>query len=318
MTSGPVDIRTQADSSGPPHATMSDPSFFQIWWLASRPKTLWAAVAPVVIGATMAGSSGELHWPSLVLTLVLAILVQIGTNFSNDYSDFVRGTDTEDRIGPLRVTQAGLVSPRQVLVATMLVFGLTLVGSGFLIARAGWPIAVIGVLSIASGILYTAGPYPLGYIGLADVFVLIFFGPVAVGATYYIQAGHLPLEVVVAGLAPGLLATAILVVNNLRDLDGDRAAGKKSLAVRFGRRFARTEYLLCIGGGAAIPLVLLAMGSGRIYPLVATGACLLLAIKPTRAVYSATDGATLNATLATTAKILLIYALIFSVGWFLG
>jgi 1,4-dihydroxy-2-naphthoate octaprenyltransferase len=294
---------------------MSELSTLQIWWLAIRPKTLWAAVAPVMIGAALAADAGPLHGPSLAVTLAVALLVQIGTNLSNDYSDFKKGTDTADRIGPMRVSQAGLVTSRQILLATVLVFGLTLLGCGYLVSRAGWPLAVIGVLSIASGILYTAGPYPLGYIGLADIFVLVFFGPVAVGGTYYIQTGIVPSSVVVAGLAPGLLATAILVVNNLRDIDSDRAAGKKSLAVRFGRGFARGEYLVCVVGGTLIPVVLVMMVDGHLYSLLAPVVCLALAVKHIRVMFTTTDGPTLNATLAATAKILLIYAVLFSAGW---
>ena len=193
-------------------------SRLKIWITASRPKTLWAAFSPVIIGTAMAYGEGKVHWLSAFLAAVGAILIQIGTNFSNDYYDYFRGVDKKERLGPLRVTQAGLVKPETMKRATILIFSLAFISGLYLIYRGGWPVLIIGLLSILFGILYTAGPYPLGYNGLGDIFVLIFFGLVAVGGTYYVQALEINKLVLLAGLSPGLFSTAILTVNNLRDI----------------------------------------------------------------------------------------------------
>ena len=285
----------------------------QIWLLASRPKTLPAAAAPVVIGAVMAIGAGVFSlWPALA-ALFGALAIQIGTNFANDHYDFKSGVDEGERLGPLRVTQAGLVSPRATLWATVIAFASATAAGVYLVYVAGWPIVIIGLLSILFGVLYTGGPYPLGYNGLADIFVLIFFGPVAVGGTFYVQALTFDWHVIIAGLAPGLFSIAILTVNNLRDLDNDRRAGKKSLAVRFGRTFARVEYLLCIVVGSLIPVWLWLRTGGHgwavltaLVPLVGAGAIKSVFTK---------QGRVLNEVLATTGKLLLLYAVLFSVGW---
>ena len=231
---------------------MSGVSPIHVWWLAIRPKTLWASVAPVVIGGAMATAVGPLHAPLFIVTLLVALSIQIGTNFSNDYSDFKKGADTDDRQGPLRVTQAGLVSPNQMMLATILVFGGSILCCAYLVYHSGWAMAVIGVISVIAGVLYTAGPYPLGYLGLGDVLVIVFFGPVAVGGTYFIQTGTVTATVLLSGLAPGLLATAILAVNNLRDLDGDRAVGKRTHrpgAARGRRAAVHPRYQPCAQAG---------------------------------------------------------------------
>lgn len=294
---------------------MPQPSSFQIWWLAARPKTLWAGVAPVVIGLAMAAGDGSFHGLRAAMTLLGAVLIQIGTNFSNDLSDFVKGADTEHRQGPVRATQAGWVTPRQMGIATLLTFGLALLVSAYLVAVAGWPIAVIGILAVACGIGYTAGPYPLGYLGLGDLFVLTFFGPVAVAGTYFVQTGGVRPAPVIAGLAPGLLSVAILAVNNLRDIDQDREAGKRTLAVRFGRAFARFEYLACILGAAAVPLALVLIEAWYHAAAAASVVLAVLAIGPVRTVFTRHDGPSLNPVLGGTARLLLIYSLVFSAGW---
>ncbi len=212
-------------------------SSVQTWLLAIRPKTLGAAVAPVLVGTAMAVEAGRGHVPSAFVALACALLIQIGTNFSNDYLDFEKGADAETRKGPTRVTQAGLVTPQGMRRATAGVFGLAFALGLYLVYRGGWPVLLIGVLSIAAGVLYTAGRFSLAYLGLADGAVLLFFGPVAVGGTYYVQALAVTPAVLVGGLAPGLLATAVLLVNNVRDVAEDRAAGKRTLVVRRGRRF---------------------------------------------------------------------------------
>ena len=186
------------------------------WILAARPKTLWAAVAPVVVGTAMAYDAQRQHWPSALIALLCSVLIQIGTNLANDYFDHQKGADTPQRQGPLRVTQAGIISPRAMRRGIILVFAAACLAGLVLVWRGGWPIALIGISCILSGVLYTGGPYPLGYIGLGDLFVLIFFGPVAVGGTYYVQALAMEPVILLAGLGPGLLTTAILTVNNLR------------------------------------------------------------------------------------------------------
>jgi len=240
----------------------------RVWLLASRPKTLPAAVAPVVIGTAMAVRDGAFHAMFALAALVGAVLIQIGTNLANDYADFRSGVDSGERLGPMRVTQAGLVTPTAIKRATALVFCLALLIGIHLVWRGGWPVVIIGLSSILFGILYTAGPYPLGYNGLGDVFVLIFFGPVAVAGTYYVQALDAPLPVMIAGLAPGLFSVGILTVNNLRDIDNDIRAGKRTLPARFGRTFARWEYAVCVLAASILPSVLWLTGVGGVSTLL--------------------------------------------------
>ena len=200
-----------------------------IIFMAIRPKTLGVAVSSVMIGSTMAFSYGKGHLTSAVLCFICALLIQIGANLSNDYFDFVKGSDTEERIGPTRVTQAGLISPQKMFIFFVFIFVLAGIFGIYLSIRGGFPIVLIGLLSIASGILYTGGPIPFGYIGLGDLFVFIFFGPVAVCGTFYVQALELPFEVFIAGLGPGFFSMSLLSVNNLRDEHTDRKAGKNTV-----------------------------------------------------------------------------------------
>jgi 1,4-dihydroxy-2-naphthoate octaprenyltransferase len=285
-----------------------------LWIQAARPKTLWAAFAPVLMGTAMAVAAHAFDAASAAAALAFALLIQIGTNFCNDYCDFMKGADTEDRQGPVRVTQAGLIPPRTVLAATILTYGAALLVSGFLIYRGGWPMVWIGAACVAAGALYTAGPYPLGYLGLGDVFVLVFFGPVAVAGTYYVQALHLDWEPVFAGLAPGLLSVAILTVNNFRDREQDAKAGKRTLAVRFGIAFARAEYLGCLLGALAVPPILVVATGGHAWTLL-TLALIPIAIRMLRTILTRTDAASLNPMLGGTARLLLLYSILFSVGW---
>ncbi len=291
-------------------------SKIKIWIAASRPKTLWAAFSPVIIGTAMAYGEGKVHWLSAVLAAVGAILIQIGTNFSNDYYDYFRGADKKERLGPVRVTQAGLVKPETMKRATILVFSLAFASGIYLIYRGGWPVLIIGLLSILFGILYTAGPYPLGYNGLGDIFVLIFFGLVAVGGTYYVQALEINSLVLLAGLSPGLFSTAILTVNNLRDITSDKKAGKKTLAVRFGEDFARLEYLFSVLIACLIPILLFFITDSHLYALAAS-LVFLAAIPPIRTIYEQKPGKIFNQVLATTGRLLLLYSLLFSIGWIL-
>lgn len=288
----------------------------KIWLLAARPKTLAAAICPVVIGTAMAYGDGIEHFPSAILCLITALLIQIGTNLANDYFDFINGADTQERIGPTRVTQAGLVDPKWVCFATFFTFFLALVGSYFLIKRGGWPIGVIGVLSIISGIFYTAGPRPLGYLGLGDIFVLIFFGPVAVAGTYFVQTFEMNYAIILAGFGPGLLSTAILAVNNMRDIDSDEKTGKHTLAVRFGRSFAQTEYMLCILLASLLPVLIFLLIHDH-HLILITSIISVFAIQQMKNVNIHSDGTILNQTLAATGKLLFIYSILFSLGWIL-
>lgn len=282
--------------------------------LAIRPKTLWAAVCPVGIGTAMAYRDGVADFPTALVALVSAMLIQIGTNLANDYFDFKKGADQSDRVGPTRVTQSGLMSPASVKIAFIVSFFLSAVGAAWLVARVGWPIAVLGVISILCGILYTAGPRPLGYIGLGEIFVLTFFGPVAVAGTYYVQSFELNPAVILAGFGPGFFSTAILVVNNLRDRATDERAGKKTLAVRFGGAFARCEYLFCIIGGALTPILVYVVTQDYIYSLV--GVIVIFAAIPlVHTVMTKSDGPALNQALAQTGGLLFLYSFLFSLGW---
>ena len=288
-------------------------SKFKIWLLAARPKTLWAAIAPVIIGTAMAYESERFHLLSAIAALVGAVMIQIGTNFANDYFDFKKGADEHNRLGPTRMTQAGLISPNAMRLAMIIAFKLALLAGMYLVYRGGVPIVVIGLLSILLGILYTAGKYALGYIGLADLFVLLFFGPVAVGGTYYVQTLQINWPVIVAGFAPGLFSVAILTVNNLRDIEGDKNVGKKTLPVRFGAGFAKFEYLLSVVVACIIPGVIFLLFDAPIYSVI-TVVIILAAIPSFKLVFNS-RGIVLNDVLASTGKLLLLYAVIFSIGW---
>ena len=285
--------------------------------VASRPKTLWAAASPVVVGWALAFGDGVFHALSAVLALAGALLIQVATNYHNDYADFLKGTDKPDRAGPKRVTAAGMATPAQMRRATVSAFGLAVVSGAYLMIRGGWPIVTIGVLSILFGVLYTAGKHSLAYLGIADLFVLVFFGPVAVGGTYWVQALSINYTVLVAGLAPGLLSMAILLVNNIRDVEEDRDTGKKTLVVRLGRSAGVGLYAACILGAAAVPIGLYAIGGGRLASMLAA-----LILIPAAALYRKlrreTSPADLNPVLGKTAGLLLVYALLFSIGWALS
>lgn len=225
------------------------------WLLASRPKTLSAAAAPVLAATALAlRDSREVPLRFAVYALVGAILIQIATNFINDALDFKRGADTAERLGPLRVTQAGLLTADAVMRAAFISLGLAAVFGIPLIYRGGWPLLAIGIASILAAYAYTGGPYPLAYHGMGELFVLVFFGIVAVGGTYYVLTLQYGMHVLVAGVALGLLAVAILAINNLRDLEGDRASNKRTVAVRIGARAARLEVALA----ALLPFLLMA------------------------------------------------------------
>lgn len=278
-----------------------------LWIQAIRPKTLWAGFSPVLIGAALARADGAYSSTVAWACLGVALSLQIGCNLANDYYDALSGADSAERLGPTRVTQAGLIAPAAVKRAFILAFAISAVLGIALTMRGGLPILVLLVASIASGILYTAGPYPLGYIGLGDLFAFLFFGPVAVAGTYYLIALSLPDHALLAGVGPGLFSVAILSVNNLRDVQSDRAAGKRTLAVRHGAGFTRIEYAVALIAACLVPLGLPHSGG-----LVA---CLVLVpvLVSIRAIYR-TEGTALNVVLAKTAKLLLIYSILLAFG----
>ena len=288
------------------------PSTLTAWLLAARPKTLLASVAPVAIGTALAFSAGQFHAVSAAAALMGALAIQIGTNFANDYFDFLQGADTPARQGPTRAVAAGRITPRAMLAAMGWTFAAAAVVSVALIWRAGWPILVILILGILCGIFYTAGRHSLAYLGLADPLVLLFFGPVAVAGTYYVQALDLPRGVLWAGLGPGLLATGLLAVNNLRDIEEDRQSQKRTPAVRFGARFVRCEYTLCVVLAAAVP-VTLAWRAEVPTAAAMAGLVLLPGLVVVYRVWT-WSGRRLNACLGLTAALLLGYAVLFCLG----
>jgi 1,4-dihydroxy-2-naphthoate octaprenyltransferase len=283
--------------------------------MAARPRTLPAAIAPVLVGTAAAiFEHGELRRPwALVAALIGSIFIQIGTNLANDYSDAKRGADTIDRLGPVRVTAAGLVAPRSVLIATWLAFGVAVAAGIYLATVAGWIIIAVGAASIAAGVLYTGGPRPYGYAGLGELFVFLFFGLVAVNGSYYVQLERLDWLPFGLSVAVGFLSTAILVVNNVRDIETDRRAGKRTLAVRLGRESTRRLYLALVGGAYLALLVTLAANGGPWCAAVGL-VSLPLAVRPSRAVLTRTDGPALNGALAGTGALLGIFSLLLSIG----
>ena len=285
--------------------------------MASRPKTLPAALAPVLVGMALAYADGGFRWLPALAAAAGALLLQIGANFANDYFDFFKGADTHERLGPTRVTASGLIGPGALRWGMVVVFGLAALVGLYLIYVGGWPILAIGVASILGALLYTGGPFPFGYHGLGDLFVFIFFGLVAVGGTYYVQTLTITPLVLLAATPVGALITNILVVNNYRDIETDAKAGKRTLAVMMGRRGARMEYLLLLIVAYLVPLWLW-LGFGWSAWVMLPWLTLPLAVPLTRAVFTSTDGPTLNVTLAGTARLSLFFGLLFALGIALG
>jgi 1,4-dihydroxy-2-naphthoate polyprenyltransferase len=283
--------------------------------MAARPRTLPAAIAPVLVGTAAAIELvGELpRFGALIAALVGSIFIQIGTNLANDYSDAKRGADTVERLGPVRVTATGLVAPQRVLVATWLAFAVAVAAGIYLATVAGWVIIAVGVASIAAGVLYTGGPRPYGYAGLGELFVFLFFGLVAVNGSYYVQLEELEWLPFGLSVAVGYLATAILVVNNVRDIETDRRAGKNTLAVRIGRANARRLYLGLVGLAYVTLALILVVEGGPWWGLLGLISA-PLAIRPTREVMTRTDGPALNAALAGTGALLGAFSLALSAG----
>jgi 1,4-dihydroxy-2-naphthoate octaprenyltransferase len=286
----------------------------RIWLMAARPRTLPAAVAPVLVGTAAAiEASDELRVGALLAALVGSVFIQIGTNLTNDYSDAKRGADTVDRLGPVRVTASGLVAPRRVLAATWIAFGVAVAAGVYLATVAGPVILAVGAVSILAGVLYTGGPRPYGYAGLGEAFVFLFFGLVAVNGSYFVQVERLDWLPFALSVPVGFLATAILVVNNVRDVDTDRRAGKRTLAVRIGRHRARRLYAaLVLGSYVALPIALLVTG-GPAWGLLAL-VSLPVAARPLRAVRTRADGPGLNAALAQTGAVLAAFSVLLAAG----
>jgi len=286
-------------------------SALRIWVLAARVRTLPAAVAPVLVGTALAVRDGELDPFAFAFAMLGALFIQVGTNLSNDYSDARRGADTEDRLGPVRVTAGGLVPPRQVLIATYVSFGLAVLSGVYLIVVAGPVLLAIGAGSIVAGVLYTGGPRPYGYEGLGEAFVFLFFGLVAVSGSYYVQIQELPLAVFVLAVPVGLIAAAILVVNNVRDIDTDRRAGKRTLAVRLGRERARALYAAMLGGAyLALGALVAELCAWVLLPLLTVP----LAARLVGVVRARTDGPSLNGALAGTGMLQLAFCVLLAAG----
>jgi 1,4-dihydroxy-2-naphthoate polyprenyltransferase len=286
----------------------------RIWLMAARLRTLPAAIAPVLVGTALAYELSDVFHPiAFVAAMLGSILIQVGTNLSNDYSDARRGADAEDRLGPVRVTAGGLVPPKQVLLATYITFGLAVLCGVYLIATAGIELLFVGIASIAAGVLYTGGPKPYGYEGLGEVFVFLFFGIVAVTGSTFAQTEAWPWEAFVLAVPVGLLAAAILVVNNVRDMDSDKRTGKRTLAVRLGRERGRLMYAVMLAGAyliAPLPWLL-----GPLSPwLLLSWLTLPLALKLVRTVREHADGPTLNEALAQTGLLQLTFCLLLGAG----
>lgn len=281
------------------------------WILAARPATLSAALVPVAVGTACAHAAGGLRWGPAAAALFGAIWIQIGTNFANDLFDADKGADTDERLGPTRAVASGSISAGAMRTATVAAFGLASLGGLYLTWTAGWPVVAIGVASVASGIAYTGGPYPLGYHGLGDVFVMIFFGFVAVVGTVFVQTLTVTPLAWAASVPVGALATAILVVNNIRDRPTDAKAGKRTLAVSLGRRFAVAEYVLLMVLAYAAPAGMLALGRDAWVLLPWASAPIALGLIGQVATL---EGEPLNATLTRTARLLLIFGALLGAG----
>ena len=295
----------------------SGASSWRIWLMAARVRTLPASGSPVLVGTALAGFQHVFHPLRFLAALIGAVFIQVGTNLSNDYSDARRGADTDDRLGPVRVTAGGLVPPKQVLIATYVSFGVAVVAGAYLIAVAGWQLLLVGAASILAGVMYTGGPKPYGYEGLGEVFVFLFFGIVAVAGSYFVQTKHLAWEAFALAVPVGLLASGILVVNNVRDIDTDRRARKRTLAVRLGR--PRTRVLFAVVVYLAYVLAPVTWIFGPLKPwLLLAWLSLPLAAAVVRTVRNHADGPSLNQALAQSGMLQLTFCVLLSVGLLLS
>lgn len=294
-------------------AAVQGRSGLELWATAARPRTLPAAIAPVLVGTALGASEGTFRPLAFVAALVASVFIQIGTNLSNDYSDARRGADSDDRLGPVRVTAGGLVPPRRVLTWTYAAFGVAVAAGLYLTALVGIELLVVGLVSILAGVLYTGGPRPYGYAGLGELFVFLFFGLVAVSGSYYVQVERVTGEALALSVPVGLLAAAILVVNNIRDADTDRRTGKRTLAVKLGRTRARTLFQAMLGLAFAVPVLVWIAGGLSAWLLLELLA-LPVAVPLVRTVATRRDGPSLNAALARTGALLAVFSLLLAAG----
>jgi 1,4-dihydroxy-2-naphthoate octaprenyltransferase len=289
-------------------------SHLRLWLVAARPRTLPAAIAPVLVGTALTGTEDVFKPLRFAAALVGSIFIQIGTNLANVYSDARRGADTEDRLGPVRVTAGGLMPPRRVLIGTWVAFGIAVAAGSYLAAVAGWELLVVGVVSIAAGVLYTGGPRPYGYEGLGELFVFVFFGLVAVGGSYFVQTEDLRWEAVALGVPVGLLAAAILVVNNVRDIETDRRAGKRTLAVRLGRGRAVSVFgVMLLLAYVTLPVIWLLSDDLEAW-LLLPFLSIPLAAPLARTLSGRRDGPALNQLLADTGRLLALFSVLLAAG----
>jgi 1,4-dihydroxy-2-naphthoate octaprenyltransferase len=288
--------------------------FFQRLVLASRPKTLPAAISPVIVGWGIALGMHHFALLPAVVTMVCAVFIQIGTNMVNDVLDFQKGADTSERLGPVRVTLSGLLTPKQVWLATLATFGLAGLGGVYLALYAGWPVIVIGLACMLAGYLYTGGPLPLTHIGLGDLFVLLFFGFTALCGTVFVLTGGIPPVAWLAAFGVGVLVTDILVVNNIRDIQTDRSAGRKNIPSQFGRRAGEIEYGVLIILAYLIP-ILIVLVTGESPGMLLTLLSLPLAIRLFLRLRATPISREFNALLAGTGQVLLVYSLLMAVGF---
>jgi len=283
------------------------------WLMAARPRTLPAAVAPVLIGVALALAEGAFSLLPALATLAAALLIQIGVNLANDYFDYVKGADTPGRKGPTRVAASGILPLARLRLGIALTLALAALVGLYLVTVAGWLILIVGLAAILSALAYSGGPYPLGYHGLGDLFVFLFFGLAAVCGTYYVQTLAITPVAIVAAVPVGTLTVAILVVNNLRDVDTDRQAGKRTLAVMIGLRNTRLEYVGLLLVAYAVPPFFWLAGWSGVWVLLAW-LTLPLAVRLVRVIYGATEGPPLNKALAGTANLDLLFSLLFAIG----
>jgi 1,4-dihydroxy-2-naphthoate octaprenyltransferase len=291
-------------------------SKFQVWLLASRPKTLPAAVSPVIIGSAVAFAEHSFRFGPALAAFLGALLLQIGANLANDVFDYEKGADQHDRLGPMRVTQAGLLSPKDVKTGMWVTFALAAICGIYMTLVSGWFILLIGLLAILAAIAYTGGPFPYGYKGLGEIFVFIFFGFAAVCGTYYAQTNTISQLAVLSSIPVGLLIVAILVVNNVRDYESDKSANKKTLAVRFGLEWARQEFVSIVIL-AFVTVVLLSISDIATPWLLLTWLSLPLVFSTSSSVLNQ-RGNILNKTLASTGQLTLVFSLLYDAGLILS
>ncbi len=283
---------------------------FRLWTTAIRPKTLAASISPILIGITMALSDGYFHGTLCWMTLLTGLGIQISTNFANDYFDFLKGADTAERKGPIRPLQAGLLSLKTMKAACFLSFLFTTLCGCYLVWHGGIAIAFLLAISLLLGVIYTGGPFPLAYLGLGDLFVFVFFGPIAVASSYYLQTHYFSSTLWIAGVGPGAISTAILVVNNLRDIEEDRLSQKKTLLVRFGKTFGKIEYIALMTLAFFTPFFFV-----KDHPLSLLACLFLIPAFPLIRAIASRHVQTYNLILAKTGQVLFLYSFLFCIGW---